>query len=58
MRMSIIFMVGAIVFLQGCETVKGTATGLKKDTENTFTNVKGFAQSLIEVDNRMQKNWW
>lgn len=54
MRMSIIFMAVAIIFLQGCETVKGAAMGLKKDVENA----KGFGQRLVEVDNWMQKNWW
>jgi len=35
----------------GCETAKGTASGLAKDTQNTWGNLK-------ETDQWMRDNLW
>lgn len=42
----------------GCETVKGTANGLCKDTTNTIDNIGDTGRGLHKADKWMQENMW
>ena len=54
----LVIVLGLTFFLQGCETAKGAAQGLKQDVHNTwhaFSDKEGWAQ---KADKWMQENMW
>ena len=52
----IIFVLGSVLCLQGCETAKG----FKKDALNTWDGITGKNQEswIRKTDNWMQENMW
>jgi predicted small secreted protein len=43
---------------QGCETVKGTSEGIKKDVSNTAYNVAGKDGAIMQADRWFKENAW
>ncbi len=43
---------------QGCETVKGTANGVKQDINNTAYNVTNKDGAVMRADRWFQENAW
>ncbi len=48
----------ALAVLQGCETLKGAASGAKKDVGNTGHYVSTTVNAMLEADKRFSEKYW
>ncbi len=61
MARSFLVGLGLLVMMlsaQGCETVKGTANGIKQDINNTAYNVAGKDGVIMRSDRWFKENAW
>ncbi len=57
-KTTIMLMMGAMLFFQGCETVKGASAGAKKDINNTWHNVTSESGVVSKTDKWLQDHAW
>jgi len=59
---TILVVIGLMISLQGCSTVKegskGIAQGFKQDIHNTWTFFQNVDGPIQKADNWIQKNLW
>lgn len=47
-----------VVWMQGCETLKGTTAGVKKDAANAGDKMSQGVNAVLEADRSFAEKYW